>query len=336
MNKSSLITKPYFKRGPSPPKNDNEYSKLISSETKRFCSELTQANFEFKAFDHCNLELSNQINDLIQSSPIQLQSQIDKLKLIISFILNDDSNFRLIYSNNDESMLQFMKSPLYFSCLNETCTEICLIYPTLLSRQTDLIFYAQKIVNNCVCFNENEKQLKFKRSMYSNENKTELVKNKPQTLDADTPFKQNVQNQFANNFTTLYTAALALHLQQNNNNNQESQSGMTLNNINLEYQKSQSTSMLENNDLLTPEHHLRMTLQNQDDFKSKLMQLSTQQNLSETQKVENMEEMEGVSTLLENYEENNGVISPSNNFSSESSVIEKSSEVYFDNENSSI
>ncbi len=41
------------------------------------------------------------------------------------------------------------KKKFYRACLQETCTQICMCKPTLLTRHNDLVMYARQILDNC-------------------------------------------------------------------------------------------------------------------------------------------------------------------------------------------
>jgi hypothetical protein len=150
---------------------DAECTQLISNEVKSFLTLLNQSDVEFKQLSNLSGELGRQVIEFCQL-PMSVQSQAaraDKIRKFLSILLKDDS----IYQSNASGSGGGgggngnggdAKRSFYDSCLIETCVQMCLLKPTLLSRHGDLLMYARKILENCSIVDENH-------SKFSNKSK---------------------------------------------------------------------------------------------------------------------------------------------------------------------
>ncbi len=92
----------------------------------------------------------------IPSGPLQSQARHEKLRVIISMLLKDESSYELNIHIIDDG-LQVNKTPFYLLCLNEACVQICLLKPALLTRKFDLIAFGQNILENCFNSSNNKR-----------------------------------------------------------------------------------------------------------------------------------------------------------------------------------
>jgi hypothetical protein len=110
---------------------------------------LNQSDVDFKQLSNLNGELVRQIVEFCQlpASALNQTMRCDKIRKFLSILLKDDS----IYQPNNGGV---ERRPFYDSCLIETCVQMCLLKPALLSRHTDLLMYARKILDNCSIVDE--------------------------------------------------------------------------------------------------------------------------------------------------------------------------------------
>ena len=101
----------------------------------------------------CSRALSNKIEEIFQA-PVPVNPS--KIRHVVSMLVSDESFLGLIYNSGqcDE------KSPSYMSCLSEACVQICSSKPIMLTRQSKLICYAQKILENLFRYSENRLRTK--------------------------------------------------------------------------------------------------------------------------------------------------------------------------------
>lgn len=216
---SQAVTKPILKSSSPQPGMDEESLRLITNETKRFCSQLTQYDIECKPIASMNSNLSKQIIEICQmstnlsqtSAQTLLQLRLDKTQQVVAQLLN-----------------MSQKPSFYEICLQEACVQMCLLKPTLLTRQEDMLSNGRRILENCSIFDENNLKSKLKRNALANE---ASVTGKRIKLEQFTESDNNIstpapQQLIANNFS-LYTAALALHLQQQQQNQQQPNSDLS-------------------------------------------------------------------------------------------------------------
>ncbi len=127
---------------------DSDHIKLIINESRRFCSTLS-SSIERKPLLECSRALSNKIEEILQA-PVPVNPS--KIRHVVGMLVSDESFLGLM--GNDE------KSPFYMSCLSEACVQICSSRPVMLTRQSELICYAQKILENLFRFSENRLRTK--------------------------------------------------------------------------------------------------------------------------------------------------------------------------------
>lgn len=271
---------------------DNEYVKLIAAETKRFCSVLTQSDIECKPVINMRPDLSKHIIEICQmstthssTSPVVLQARLEKIQQVVVILLQEQAAL-----NNTEIGKSF-----YDLCLSEACVQIAQIKPTLLTRSEDLMAYARRILEACRIVEES-KSRSSKRVLTGSQNDS-LPSSKHIKLEGEYDQQKN-QNLLANNFSTqLYTAALALQLQQPNqigNNMPDLKAYLNklpffqsqLNSANASNSNSNSqSSILSNNNkaqlkqkIYLNEQQIQQNTKYQDDLKTKLFILNASLN----------------------------------------------------------
>ncbi|RNA32047.1 hypothetical protein BpHYR1_034817 [Brachionus plicatilis] len=223
---------------------NEECSRMIASETKRFGSQMSQSEFECRPLSSAlSANLSKKIIEICQmstnlshNSSQQLQQlKVDKIREALGELLSLGDSF-------------------YDRCLYETSVELCVHKPTLLTRQDDLVGYAKRILDNLQIVDDLKSKLK--RAAASNLEQQSLKRAKPdEPPSATAPFN-------------FYTAALALHLQQGQTF--DFNSYLSKLRINL-YQSQQDSlrSLIEKN-----EAEIKANLRQQEELRTKLFGLS--------------------------------------------------------------
>jgi transposase len=274
---------------------DNEYVKLIAAETKRFCSALTQSDIECKPVINMRPDLSKHIIEICQmstthssTSPVVLQARLEKIQQVVLILLEEQAAL---------SHTEIGKS-FYDVCLSEACVQIAQIKPTLLTRSEDLMAYARRILEACRIVEESKGRTSKRVLTAASQGIDSLPSSKHLKLEGEYDQQKN-QNLLANNFSTqLYTAALALQLQQPNqigNNMPDLKAYLNklpffqsqLNSANASHSNSNNnqSSMLSNNNkaqlkqkIYLNEQQIQQNAKYQDDLKTKLFILNASLN----------------------------------------------------------